>query len=70
MNNLKVKTSDYKQELDYNEWVMKFNFGGDYIKPTQYYQGNPSWSDRQQNENVIDNLFSYFTKIRTFFFQF
>lgn len=70
MEKLKIKRSDFKHEMNYNEWVEKFNFGGDYIQPTQYYQGNTGWGRQHDNTNVLDTLFSYFTKIKSFIFQF
>ena len=69
MENLKIKQSKFKHEMDYNEWVEKFNFGGGYIEPTQYYQGNTGWG-QQHDTNVLDTMFSYLTKIKTFILQF
>ena len=42
MENLRVKQSQYKSELSFNEWVMKYNVSGGYQEKTNYYQGNPS----------------------------
>lgn len=37
---LKVKLSNFKTDLTYNEWCVKYNVGGHYVEPTQYYMGN------------------------------
>ena len=42
MENLKVKTSQYKRELSFNEWVTKYNVSSGHQVKTDYYQGNPS----------------------------
>jgi hypothetical protein len=42
MENLKVKTSEYKRELSFNEWVMRYNVSSGHQVKTNYYQGNPS----------------------------
>jgi hypothetical protein len=38
---LKCKTSVFKSDMTFNEWVVKFNVSRDYIQPTPYFQGNP-----------------------------
>jgi hypothetical protein len=42
MENLKVKTSEYKRELSFNEWVTRYNVSSGHQVKTNYYQGNPS----------------------------
>ncbi len=42
MDNLKVKRSNFKSELTFNEWVEKYRVSSQYVEPTPYYQGNPS----------------------------
>ena len=37
---LRVKHSDFKTNLTFNEWVEKYNVSSGYIEPTKYYQGN------------------------------
>ena len=37
---LKVKLSNFKTDLSFNEWCERYNVGGHYIEPTQYYTGN------------------------------
>ena len=37
---LKVRPSDFKTTLSFNEWVTKYNVSSGYIEPTKYYQGN------------------------------
>ena len=37
---LKVKYSQFKTDLSFNEWVKEVNFGRDYTPPTPYFQGN------------------------------
>lgn len=39
-NKLKVKQSDFKTTLSFNEWVVKYGVSSGYIEPTKYYQGN------------------------------
>jgi len=39
---LKVKYSQFKTDLSFNEWVKEVNFGRDYVTPTPYFQGNIS----------------------------
>lgn len=39
-NKLKVKQSDFKTTLSFNEWVVKYRVSSGYIEPTKYYQGN------------------------------
>jgi hypothetical protein len=41
---LRVKYSDFKTNLTYNEWVKEYKFGRDYVPPTPYYQGNTQWN--------------------------
>lgn len=38
--NLKVTPSKFKNELSFNEWVVKYRVSSDYIEPTKYFQGN------------------------------
>jgi hypothetical protein len=40
--NLKVKLSQFKSPLTFNEWAEKFNVGRHYEEPTKFFQGNPS----------------------------
>lgn len=40
--NLKVKVSEFKASMTFNEWSEKFNVSSRYIEPTKYFQGNPS----------------------------
>lgn len=42
MKNIKVKTSEYKRELSFNEWVERYNVSGGYYDKPNYYQGNPN----------------------------
>lgn len=37
---LRVKYSEFKTDLTYNEWVEQYRVSSDYIEPTKYYQGN------------------------------
>jgi hypothetical protein len=37
---LRVKYSDFKTDLTYNEWVEQYGVSSGYIEPTKYYQGN------------------------------
>ena len=37
---LKVKYSNFKSDLSYNEWCKMYNVGSHYVEPTPYYQGN------------------------------
>jgi hypothetical protein len=37
---LRVKYSDFKTDLTYNEWVEQYRVSSGYIEPTKYYQGN------------------------------
>jgi hypothetical protein len=39
-NKLKVKPSDFKKTLSFNEWVVKYRVSSCYVEPTKYYQGN------------------------------
>lgn len=38
---LKCKTSVFKSDMTFNEWVAEFNVSRYYIEPTPYFQGNP-----------------------------
>lgn len=38
---LKCKSTNFKSDMTFNEWVLKFNVSRGYIEPTQYFQGNP-----------------------------
>jgi hypothetical protein len=38
---LKCRTSEFKSDITFNEWVVMFNVSRDYIQPTPYFQGNP-----------------------------
>jgi hypothetical protein len=40
--NLKVKLSQFKSPLTFNEWAEKYNVSRQYAEPTQYFKGNPS----------------------------
>lgn len=37
---LRVKYSEFKTDLTYNEWVEQYRVSSGYIEPTKYYQGN------------------------------
>ena len=37
---LRVKYSEFKTDLTYNEWVEQYGVSSGYIEPTKYYQGN------------------------------
>jgi hypothetical protein len=37
---LRVRYSNFKSNLSYNEWCKMYNVSSHYVKPTQYYQGN------------------------------
>ena len=39
---LRVKMSDFKTSLTFNEWTEKYNVGRDYVTPTPYFKGNPT----------------------------
>jgi hypothetical protein len=39
-NKLRVKLSQFKSDLTFNEWVLKYNVGRQYHEPTKYFQGN------------------------------
>lgn len=41
---LRVKYSDFKTELTYNEWCREYNVSKYYTEPTQFYQGNTQWN--------------------------
>ena len=38
---LKCRTSEFKSDITFNEWVVMFNVSRDYVQPTPYFQGNP-----------------------------
>lgn len=44
MEKLRVKKSDFKSDLSFNEWCEKYNLGKGYVRPTQYFQGHKNWS--------------------------
>lgn len=69
MEKLRIKESKFKPEMEYNDWTKQFNVGGGYIEPTKYYNGNTGWG-QQHKTNVLDTMFSYLTKIKSFIFQF
>jgi hypothetical protein len=37
---LKVKLSNFKTTLTFNEWCEKYNVGSHYVEPTQYFTGH------------------------------
>lgn len=41
---LKVKPSNFKTDLSFQEWVMKYNVGCCYTEPTKFFQGNSTTS--------------------------
>lgn len=41
MENLKVKKSEFKTHLSFNEWVKELNVSRDYVAPTPYFKDNP-----------------------------
>lgn len=63
MEKLRVKKSDFKSDLSFNEWCEKYNLGKGYIQPTQYFQGHKNWSmepigvAKYIHENPIERLF-------------
>lgn len=63
MEKLNVKKSNFKPEMDYNEWAKKFNVGSGYVQPTKYFQGHTNWSmkpigvAKYINETPIERFF-------------
>lgn len=41
---LKVKYSDFKSNLTYNQWCRKYNVSRYYTAPTPFYRGNTQWN--------------------------
>jgi len=37
---LKVKLSNFKTTLTFNEWCEKYNVGSHYVEPTKYFTGH------------------------------
>jgi hypothetical protein len=55
---LKVKPSNFKTDLSFHEWVMKFNVGSCYTEPTKFFQGNSTTSIRpMESSSGIQRFF-------------
>lgn len=55
---LKVKYSDFKSNLTYNQWCKKYNVSRYYTEPTPFYRGNTQWNTSmfQSLEDLFPNI--------------
>lgn len=59
---LRVKKSEQKPPMSFNEWSEKFGVSSKYIEPTKYFQGNPSSGiPPLKVESPIEKFFKMFT---------
>lgn len=58
--NLKVKVSEFKASMTFNEWSEKFNVSSRYIEPTKYFQGNPSSGIAPKEPTLRETIMNLF----------
>jgi hypothetical protein len=47
---LKVKLSNFKTTLTFNEWCKRYNVGSHYVEPTKYFTGHLAGSMNKRYE--------------------
>lgn len=56
---LKVKLSEFKSPLTFNEWVEKYRVSSAYVEPTPFYKDNsPTGYEMLMTDKKKDPLFS------------
>lgn len=59
---LRVKKSNHKHQMSFNEWSEKLGVSTMYVPPTPYFQGNPQnfWKTNEE-PSFLSKFFKLFT---------